>query len=152
MYDVKADDIPRDFLLAWQQMVLPFEHGGHGLRRWQQHMQTGLDDEAGQSHFQVLQVVLQKAQRVARGTFDGSETQLAKDLCRAWQCNIETTRRAGGGDLAVTFLAFGYMVSQMTSEYDGLFYSERRSVDLGTPYLNSSVLQTITYLGIVVFF
>ena len=44
--------------------------------------------------------MLQEAQRVARGTFDGSETQLAKDLCRAWQCNIETTRRAGGGDLA----------------------------------------------------
>ena len=63
LYDVNADDIPRDFLLAWQQMVLPFEHGGHGLRRWQQHadaafvgqwalsVQTGWDDEAGHTGY-----------------------------------------------------------------------------------------------------
>ena len=44
------------------------------------------------------------------------------------------------------------MVSPMTSEYDGLFYSERRSSDLGAFYLNSSVLQTSPNLGTVVCF
>ena len=44
------------------------------------------------------------------------------------------------------------MVSPRPSERDGLSNFERRSVDLGTFYLNSSVLQTISNLGTVVFF
>ena len=55
------------------------------------------------------------------------------------------------GALAI-FLAYGLFVSPRPSEFDGVFYSERRSVDLGALYLNSSVLQTSPYLGIVVFF
>ena len=43
------------------------------------------------------------------------------------------------------------MASPGPSERDGLSNSERRSVDLGAFYLNSSVLQTITNLGTVVF-
>ena len=42
------------------------------------------------------------------------------------------------------FLAFGYLVSPRPSERDGLSNSERRSVDLGTFYLNSSVLANNT--------
>ena len=41
------------------------------------------------------------------------------------------------GALAI-FLAFGYLVSPRPSERDGLSNSERRSVDLGAFYLNSS--------------
>ena len=43
-------------------------------------------------------------------------------------------------------------MSQRPSERDGLSNSERRSVDLGAFYLNSSVLQTIPNLGTVVCF
>ena len=43
-------------------------------------------------------------------------------------------------------------MSPRPSERDGLSNSERRSVDLGAFYLNSSVLQTIPNLGTVVFF
>ena len=49
------------------------------------------------------------------------------------------------------FCTFAYMAFPMTSEYDGLFYSERRSSDLGAFYLNSSVLQTSPNLGEVFF-
>ena len=55
------------------------------------------------------------------------------------------------GALAI-FLAFGYWASPRPSELDGVFYSERRSVDLGAFYLNNSVLQTIPNLGTVVCF
>ena len=42
-------------------------------------------------------------------------------------------------------------MSPRPSEFDVVFYWERRSVDLGALYLNSSVLQTIPNLGTVVF-
>ena len=55
------------------------------------------------------------------------------------------------GALAI-FLALGLPLSPRPSERDGLFYSERKLMDLGAFYLNSSVLQTSPNLGTVVFF
>ena len=46
----------------------------------------------------------------------------------------------------------GLSAAPRPSERDGLSNSERRSVDLGAFYLNSSVLQTISNLGTVVCF
>ena len=49
------------------------------------------------------------------------------------------------------FLDPGLFVSPRPSGCDVVFYSERRSVDLGALYLNISVLQTISNQGTVVF-
>ena len=105
LYDVRDEDLPLDYHVAYRQITLAFHDGGHGLRPWAQHadaafvgqwalsVQSAWNKAEGRSFYPILTQVLTEAAKDDAAPV----LRISRDLRSAWKNSLGTANALAAG-------------------------------------------------------